>query len=63
LIDAIAKDPMFKSRIEAMSKTFREIEDSGRGVKIIERILGGPQKALADSMTTEKQGGYYARNN
>jgi UDP:flavonoid glycosyltransferase YjiC (YdhE family) len=63
LIDAIAKDPMFKSRIDAMSKTFREIEDSGRGVKIIERILGGPQKALADSMTTEKQGGYYARNN
>jgi hypothetical protein len=54
---------MFKSRIDAMSKTFREIEDSGRGVKIIERILGGPQKALADSMTTEKQGGYYARNN
>jgi UDP:flavonoid glycosyltransferase YjiC (YdhE family) len=41
LIDAVDKDPMFKSRVDAMSRTFREIERSGRGVQVVESILCG----------------------
>jgi UDP:flavonoid glycosyltransferase YjiC (YdhE family) len=39
LIDVVDKDPKFKSRIDAMSKTFHEIENSGRGVQMVESIL------------------------
>jgi len=39
LIDAIVGNPLLKSRIDAMSKKFNEIENSGRGVKLIEKII------------------------
>ena len=39
LIDSIAGNPSFKQRITAMSQTFREIENSGIGVRTIEKIL------------------------
>jgi UDP:flavonoid glycosyltransferase YjiC (YdhE family) len=39
LIDAVDKNPMFKSRIAVMSKTFREIENSGIGVRTVEKLL------------------------
>ena len=39
LIDAIDKDPSFKRRIDAMSRTFRELENSGVGVRTVEKIL------------------------
>lgn len=39
LIDKVAAEPSFKSRSRAMSSVFREAEDSGKGVEIIETIL------------------------
>lgn len=39
LIDAIVGDPLLKIRIDAMSKKFNEIENSGRGVEILEKII------------------------
>lgn len=39
LIEAVDKNPMFKSRIAAMSETFREIENSGIGVRTVEKLL------------------------
>jgi UDP:flavonoid glycosyltransferase YjiC (YdhE family) len=39
LIETVAGNPSFKSRIDAMSKVFNEIENSGKGVKILERII------------------------
>jgi MGT family glycosyltransferase len=44
LIDAIAKDPKFKSRVDAMSRTFREIEDSGVGVSTVEKIISDSRR-------------------
>jgi UDP:flavonoid glycosyltransferase YjiC (YdhE family) len=43
LIDVVDKDPKFKSRIDAMSKTFREIENSGIGVRTVEKLLADYQ--------------------
>src|ERR1700761_2673307 len=39
LIDALASNPSFKRRVEVMSRIFRTIEDSGIGVKTVEKIL------------------------
>jgi UDP:flavonoid glycosyltransferase YjiC (YdhE family) len=39
LIETVAGNPSFKSRVDAMSKVFNEIENSGKGVKILERII------------------------
>jgi len=39
LIDSIAGNALFKQRMAAMSQTFREIENSGIGVRTIEKIL------------------------
>jgi UDP:flavonoid glycosyltransferase YjiC (YdhE family) len=39
LIDGIAGNALFRQRIKAMSRTFREIENSGIGVRAVERIL------------------------
>ncbi|HKQ04043.1 MAG TPA: hypothetical protein VJ464_02845, partial [Blastocatellia bacterium] len=39
LIEAVAGEASFKRRVEAMSRTFRDIEDSGIGVRILERIM------------------------
>jgi len=41
LIDTVDKDPSFKGRIDAMSRTFRDIENSGVGVQTVENILSG----------------------
>ena len=39
LIDKVDKNPMFKSRVEAMSRKFKEIEAEDKGTRIIEKIL------------------------
>ncbi|HEU4837471.1 MAG TPA: glycosyltransferase [Pyrinomonadaceae bacterium] len=38
-IDTIQRDSSFKTRVESMSKKFHAMESSGRGVRIVERIL------------------------
>ena len=43
LIDAIEKDPSYKRQIEAMSRTFREIENSGIGIHTVEKIISDYQ--------------------
>jgi UDP:flavonoid glycosyltransferase YjiC (YdhE family) len=43
LIDVVDKDPKFKSRIDAMSKTFRDIENSGIGIRTVEKLLADYQ--------------------
>lgn len=43
LLEQVASDPSFKMRTQAMSRIFREIEDRGAGVELIERILALPQ--------------------
>jgi MGT family glycosyltransferase len=45
LIDAVDKDPMFKSRVDAMSRAFREIENSGVGVSAVEKIISDSRSA------------------
>jgi zeaxanthin glucosyltransferase len=47
LIDAVDKDPQFKSRIDAMSRTFREIENSGVGVSTVETIISDSRSTRA----------------
>jgi zeaxanthin glucosyltransferase len=44
LIDEIAGNALFKQRIEAMSRTFREVENSGIGVRAVEKILSDYQQ-------------------
>jgi zeaxanthin glucosyltransferase len=44
MIDNVSGNPSFKRSVEAMSRTFREIEDSGRGVELIEQIIGSFKK-------------------
>ena len=39
LMETIAGNPLFKQRVDAMSKTFRDIEDSGIGVRAVETLL------------------------
>jgi len=39
LIEAVAGNPTFRRRMEAMSRTFREVEDSGIGVRTVEGFL------------------------
>jgi len=39
LIDSVATNPTLKRRMAAMSQTFRQIEDSRIGVKVVESIL------------------------
>jgi len=39
LIGKIESDPSFKTRMETMSNSFLEAEETGKGVKIIEKIL------------------------
>ena len=39
LVDKVLKDPAFKTRVAAMSATFREIEGSGIGVRIVEGLV------------------------
>jgi len=39
LIDGVAGNAQFKQRIEAMSRTFRDIENSGIGVTTVEGFL------------------------
>jgi UDP:flavonoid glycosyltransferase YjiC (YdhE family) len=41
LIDAVGRDPSFKIRLEEMRRRFREVEDSGVGVRTVESFLGG----------------------
>ncbi|HKQ04046.1 MAG TPA: hypothetical protein VJ464_02860, partial [Blastocatellia bacterium] len=41
LIEAVAGEASFKRRVEAMSRTFRDIEDSGIGVRTVEGFLQG----------------------
>ena len=38
LLEAVS-DPLIKQRVEVMSGKFREIENSGRGVQFVERVL------------------------
>lgn len=50
LIDTLTDNPSFKRRVEAMSNTFRKIEDSGIGRQIIEKILAErPQRTFEES--------------
>ena len=39
LIDTVERNPSFRARAEAMGKKFREIEDSGIGIQVIERLV------------------------
>jgi UDP:flavonoid glycosyltransferase YjiC (YdhE family) len=39
LIETVAGNPSFKSRVDAMSKVFNEIENSGKGVRVVEKLL------------------------
>jgi UDP:flavonoid glycosyltransferase YjiC (YdhE family) len=38
LLEAVS-DPLIKSRVEQMRRTFREVESAGRGVQLVERVL------------------------
>jgi MGT family glycosyltransferase len=40
LIDTISRDPSFKTRLAEMGRRFREVEDSGVGVRTVESFLG-----------------------
>jgi hypothetical protein len=40
LIDAVSRDSSFKTRLEEMRRIFREVEDSGVGVRTVESFLG-----------------------
>jgi UDP:flavonoid glycosyltransferase YjiC (YdhE family) len=42
MIDRLDGDPVYRTRVCAMRDRFREIEDAGRAVKIIELILNDP---------------------
>ncbi|HEY9402420.1 MAG TPA: glycosyltransferase [Pyrinomonadaceae bacterium] len=39
LVEKIERNPAYQQRVREMSEKFREVEESGRGVKIIEKIL------------------------
>jgi UDP:flavonoid glycosyltransferase YjiC (YdhE family) len=39
LIETVRSNPSFKRRIEVMSKTFRDIEDSGIGTRTVEKLM------------------------
>ncbi len=55
LIDRVGQNPSFRSRCDSMSKTFREIESSERGIKIIEELLRS-QSAQAGRIALEPSG-------
>jgi UDP:flavonoid glycosyltransferase YjiC (YdhE family) len=50
LMDTIAGDPSFQRRVETMSKVFRESENSGIGVKTIEKILEDHRRGLSSCL-------------
>jgi zeaxanthin glucosyltransferase len=59
LIDGIAGNALFKQRIEAMSRTFREIENSGIGVRTVEKLMAdlhGKRAHEAPASDDEAQG-------
>ncbi|HEX8719948.1 MAG TPA: glycosyltransferase [Pyrinomonadaceae bacterium] len=39
LIDDVERNPSYKERTEEMSRKFWEVEESGRGVKVVEKVL------------------------
>ena len=39
LIEQVAKNSVFKEKVEAMSRIFREKEEAGRGVQVVESLL------------------------
>jgi zeaxanthin glucosyltransferase len=41
MIETIANNPSFQSRVDSMSKVFRDIEESGVGVRAVEKIMNG----------------------
>jgi MGT family glycosyltransferase len=43
LVDEVVENPSFRERVGAMSAIFRDIEKSGIGVEVVERILSGVQ--------------------
>jgi MGT family glycosyltransferase len=47
LVEKIERNPSYKQRVREMSEKFREVEESGRGVKIIEKILGVLERKTA----------------
>ncbi|HKQ04042.1 MAG TPA: glycosyltransferase [Blastocatellia bacterium] len=43
MLDAVMGDVSFRRRVEAMSRTFRDIEDSGIGVRTVEQLMADLQ--------------------
>ncbi len=50
LVDKVEKNASFKAKAEAMSKIFREMENSGQAVKVIESFLG--KDSVVESAST-----------
>jgi zeaxanthin glucosyltransferase len=50
LIDSVAGNEQFKQRVEAMSRTFRQIEESGVGVRTVEKLMADLQVKRAGEM-------------
>jgi zeaxanthin glucosyltransferase len=67
LIDEISNDPSFKTRLAEMRRKFREVEDSGVGVRIVESFLEAesitrPGGAAAPETRRPARGGHNGTN-